>query len=83
MESVFRYFDPTWWGISPAEYEQWWYYLLGHVFFGFAPKVLASSCLVLSLFSLVTRRFRPGFAIFLFLTAVFLAYFGTLLRWII
>jgi len=83
MEKIFQYFDPTYWGISPAEYKYWWFYLLEHVFFGFIPKVLASSLLALSLFSLVTRRFKPGFAIFLFLLSVFLAYFGTLLRWII
>jgi len=83
MSDIFNYFSPAYWGVSSVMYEHWWYYLLGHVFFGFIPKMLAFSLLMLSFFSLITRQFRPGFAVLLFLLAVFLTYFGTLLRWLV
>ena len=77
---MLKFFDPTYWGVSPNAYAEWWYYILGNMFFGFTPRLLASLCLLVSVVSAVTRRFRPIFAILMFLVAFFLTYFGTFLR---
>ena len=75
------YFDPSYWGISPEAYAEWWFYLVSNLFFGFVPRLLASLCLIVSVFSSVTRRFRPAVSIFMFMLAFLLTYFGTFIGW--
>lgn len=76
--SPLDYFDPSYWGLSPQAYEDWWFYLLGSIFSGFIPRLTAATCLTLSFFTLITRKFGPGFAVLTFLVSLFMTYFVTL-----
>ena len=52
------------------------------LFHGFVPRLMASMCPVISMYSAVIRRFRPALAVVLFLLAVFITYGGEVFRWL-
>jgi ABC-type Fe3+ transport system permease subunit len=79
---MLEWFDPSNWGISPEQYEHWWYFMLNTLFKGVWAKILATLSLSLSIYSVIRRKFRPVFALILFLTSVFFAYSGIVLDWV-
>ena len=79
---MFDLFNPSYWGLDPSTYESIWSYLISTLFSGFVPRVIAWSSLVISIFSIVTRRFRPATAITFFVVAILMAYGSGLLRWL-
>lgn len=77
---MYEFFDPKNWGFGPDIYQAWWQYLLTMAFDGFIPRFLAATCLIVSIFSMVTRRFRPILAGTLFIISVIITYGGGMLR---
>ena len=80
---MLEWFDPTSWNISNEDYRYGWFLLVNTLFKGIWPKIIATLCLVLSVYSVIRRKFRPIFGLICFVTAVLFAYAGTVMNWII
>jgi hypothetical protein len=44
---MLEWFDPSNWGISPEQYQHWWYFMLNTLFKGVWAKILATLSLSL------------------------------------
>ncbi len=69
--------------IDPARYREFWYFAVNSLFNGFTSRFIASLCLFFSIYSIVTRRFRPAFSVMLFVVAMVVTYGGGLIFWFI
>lgn len=72
--SFLDFFSPSYWGLTPQIYEDWWFYLLSGVFSGFIPRLTAATSLILCFFTVVTRKLSPAFAVLMFIVAVLMTY---------
>lgn len=80
---MFDWFDPTNWDMFTFEqYEHWWFMIVNVLFRGMWPKIIATACLTISVYSVVRKKFRPIIGLVCFFVAVFFAYVGTVLTWI-
>ncbi len=83
MQGFYDLFDPIRWGVSYEVYHSWWIMAIFTFFKGLIPKVIATSCLILSIYSVLRRKFSPVFALAMFIVSVFFAYFCGVLNYLI
>jgi hypothetical protein len=78
---MFEWFDPTNWFITFQDYERWWFYMVNVLFKGIWAKIIATLCLLISVYSVVRRKFRPIIGLICFFVSIFFAYAGAVLNW--
>ena len=80
---MLAWFDPTNWNISYEDYRYGWFILVNTLFRGIWPKIIATLCLVFSVYSVIRRKFKPVLGLICFMAAVFFAYAGTIMNWVV
>ena len=78
---MFEWFDPTSWLISYQEYENWWFFIVNVLFTGIWAKSIAFLCLMISVYSIIRRKFKPLIGLLCYFISVFFAYAGAVLNW--
>ncbi len=78
---MLEWFDPTNWFITFQDYERWWFFMVNVLFTGMWAKIIATLCLLISVYSVVRRKFRPIIGLFCFGVSVFFAYAGAVINW--
>lgn len=74
-------FDPRSWNITYEQYEYGWHLLVNTLFKGIWAKIIASLALIMSVYAVIRRKFKPIVWLLCFSVAVVFAYAGTIIGW--